>query len=99
VDTVVARRVDPAQWAWLRGSLESARGKLKMAILGRPLYAGGRYLGEGDPDFAALHRLLREHDVAIAMAGDPHDLEYYAERRAGSPRVMHHFVNGGEGPT
>jgi uncharacterized membrane protein HdeD (DUF308 family) len=97
VDTGVARRVDPAQWAWLRGALESARGKLKMAILGHPLYAGGRYLGQGDPDFAALHRLLREHDVAIVMAGDTHDLEYYAERRAGSPRVMHHFVNGGGG--
>ena len=29
------------------------------------------------------------------MAGDTHDLEYYAERRgAGS---VHHFVNGGGG--
>jgi 3',5'-cyclic AMP phosphodiesterase CpdA len=97
VDTGVARRVDPAQWVWLKGALESARGKMKMAILGHPLYAGGRYLGQGDPDFAALHRLLREHDVAIVMAGDTHDLEYYAEARAGSPRVMHHFVNGGGG--
>jgi hypothetical protein len=97
VDTGVARRVDTEQLAWLGGALESARGKLKMAILGHPLYAGGRYLGQGDPDFAALHRLLREHEVAIVMAGDTHDLEYYAERRADSPRVMHHFVNGGGG--
>ena len=78
-------------------ALESARGKMKMAILGHPLYAGGRYLGESDPDFAALHRLLQEHDVAIVMAGDTHDLEYYTERRAGPPKVMHHFVNGGGG--
>ena len=48
-------------------------------------------------DFAALHRLLREYDVAIVMAGDTHDLEYYAERHAGSPKVIHHFVNGGGG--
>ena len=97
VDTGVARRVDPAQLAWLEGALESARGKMKMAILGHPLLAGGRYLGESDPDFAALHELLRENEVAIVMAGDTHDLEYYAERRAGSPMVMHHFVNGGGG--
>ncbi len=70
---------------------------MKMAILGHPLFAGGRYLGGSDPDFAALHGLLREHDVAIVMAGDTHDLEYYAERRAGSSMVMHHFVNGGGG--
>ncbi len=38
VDTGVARRVDPAQLMWLRGALESARGKTKMAILGHPLY-------------------------------------------------------------
>jgi hypothetical protein len=97
VDTGVARRVDPPQWAWLKDALESARGKLKMAILGHPLYAGGHYLGESDPEFAALHRLLREHEVAIVMAGDTHDLEYYAERGPGSPRVRHHFVNGGGG--
>ncbi len=97
VDTGVARRVDPAQLVWLKGALESARGKMKMAILGHPLYAGGHYLGDSDPEFAALHRLLREHEVAIVMAGDTHDLEYYAERRPGSSLVMHHFVNGGGG--
>lgn len=97
VDTGVARRVDPAQLVWLKGALESARGKMKMAILGHPLYAGGHYLGDSDPDFAALHRLLQEHDVTIVMAGDTHDLEYYAERRPGSSPVTHHFVNGGGG--
>jgi hypothetical protein len=97
VDTGVARRVDPSQFAWLKGALERARGKMKMAILGHPLYAGGRYAALGDPEYTALHRLLREHDVAIVMAGDTHDLEYYVERRAGSPTVAHHFVNGGGG--
>jgi hypothetical protein len=97
VDTGVARRVDAAQLGWLRGALESARGKQTMVILGHPLYAGGYYQGEADPEFAALHTLLREHDVAIVMAGDTHDLEYYAEQRDSSPRTMYHFVNGGGG--
>jgi uncharacterized membrane protein HdeD (DUF308 family)/3',5'-cyclic AMP phosphodiesterase CpdA len=97
VDTGVARRVDPLQLAWLRAALESARGKLKMAILGHPLYAGGLYMAEGCQDFAELHQLLRDHEVAVVMAGDTHDLEYYAERQDGSPGTVHHFVNGGGG--
>jgi hypothetical protein len=97
VDTGVVRRVDPVQMAWLRGALESARGKLKMAILGHPLYAGGLSMDATSPDFAALHALLRQHDVAIIMAGDTHDLEHYTERSNGSPKVVHHFVNGGGG--
>ncbi len=79
VDTGVARRVDAAQMAWLSGALDSARGKAKMAILGHPLYAGGKYTAVDNAEFAALHQLLREHDVSIVMAGDTHDLEYYAE--------------------
>jgi hypothetical protein len=35
--------------------------------------------------------------VAIVMAGDTHDLEYYAEQAEGSSRTVHHFVNGGGG--
>jgi hypothetical protein len=97
VDTGVARRIDQFQMSWLKDALESARGKMKMAILGHPLYAGGQYLGESSADFAALHELLRNHDVAIVMAGDTHDLEYYAEHSAGSQVVSHHFVNGGGG--
>ena len=31
------------------------------------------------------------------MAGDTHDLEYYAERPDGSSKTTHHFVNGGGG--
>jgi hypothetical protein len=97
VDTGVARRVDSLQLGWLAAALESAHGKTKMAILGHPLYAGGRYQAEGDPDFAALHALLKKHDVAIVMAGDTHDLEYYREPSAGARRPTVHFVNGGGG--
>jgi uncharacterized membrane protein HdeD (DUF308 family) len=50
VDTGVLRRVDTAQWAWLRAALGRSRGKFTMAILGHPLYAGGRYQGgDGEP--------------------------------------------------
>ena len=51
----------------------------------------------GYEEFAELKRLLLEHDVAIVMAGDTHDLEYY--RRAALPQAVrsHHFVNGGGG--
>ncbi len=85
VDTGAAMRVDALQWDWLRAALESARGKTKMAILGHPFYAGGHDMTAGRPDFAALHQLLQEHDVAVVMAGDTHDLEYYAEPRVAAP--------------
>jgi uncharacterized membrane protein HdeD (DUF308 family) len=99
VDTGVLRRVDPDQLAWLRAGLEQARGKFTMVILGHPLYAGGQYQAGDDETFAALHELLRKHDVAVVMAGDTHDLEHYVERyrRDGVERVMHHVVNGGGG--
>jgi hypothetical protein len=99
VDTGVLRRVDADQLAWLRAGLEGARGKFTMVILGHPLYAGGDYQAAGDADFAAIHQLLREHEVEVVMAGDTHDLELYVERyrAGGSERVMHHFVNGGGG--
>jgi uncharacterized membrane protein HdeD (DUF308 family) len=96
VDTGVVRGVDPVQMEWLKRALHAARGKTKMAILGHPFYAGGHYLAEDNPDFAALHNLLREHEVAIVMAGDTHDLEYYAEKQNDS-KTSHHFVNGGGG--
>ena len=81
VDTGVARTVDPAQLAWLRGALGRARGKFTMAVLGHPFYAGGHDTVGDSEGFAALRRLLREHGVTVIMAGDTHDLEYYAERR------------------
>ncbi len=99
IDTGVRRSVDPDQTAWLRSALEQARGRFKMVILGHPLYAGGRYQASGDEEFTAIHRLLREHEVALVMAGDTHDLEYYVERYTtpGGERVMRHVVNGGGG--
>src|SRR5262245_56770319 len=97
IDTGVIRHVDPAQEAWLRAALDAARGKFTMAILGHPFYAGGHDTAGGDEDFSALHQLLREHDVAIVMAGDTHDLEYYVEPGGGSRGSVTHMVNGGGG--
>ena len=102
LDTGVAKRLDDAQWAWLEGALARSRGKVTMALLGHPFFAGGAdQTGHNEP-FARLKQLLLDHHVAIVMAGDTHDLEYYAERRApgtngpdGEP--VHHFVNGGGG--
>jgi hypothetical protein len=50
-----------------------------MANLGHPIYAGGASTVGDNADFAALHAVVRDHDVSIIMAGDTHDLEYYAE--------------------
>jgi 3',5'-cyclic AMP phosphodiesterase CpdA len=97
IDTGVARRVDPAQRAWLEAALATARGKFTLAILGHPFYAGGRYQAEDDAEFGGLHRLLREHGVAVVMAGDTHDLEYYAEPPEAGGRGAVHLVNGGGG--
>lgn len=102
VDTGVARRVDPVEWAWLESALEAARGKAIMVVLGHPFYAGGEYQVDHTSDdptgFAAIHALLKRHGASIVMAGDTHDLEYYAERPApGSAPSMYHWVNGGGG--
>lgn len=100
VDTGVVKRVDDAELAWLRTALEASRGKFTLVVLGHPLYANGVYQAEPDSDFEKIHHLLRAYDVTIAMAGDTHDLEYYAEPHtvgAGASRTMHHFVNGGGG--
>ncbi len=97
VDTGVLKDIDPVQLDWLRAALVSARGKCILVLLGHPLYAGGHYQAAGREAFAAIHRLLREHDVAVVMAGDTHDLEYYLEPAAGDAAPVHHFVNGGGG--
>jgi hypothetical protein len=54
--------------------------------------------GESEP-FTAIHRLLREHQVEVVMAGDMHYFEHYQEtyRARGKTRTLHHFVNGGGG--
>jgi 3',5'-cyclic AMP phosphodiesterase CpdA/uncharacterized membrane protein HdeD (DUF308 family) len=95
VDTGVMRRVDPLQMRWLRDALAASRGKFTMAILGHPFFSGGHDTSAGDEEFAALRQLFREHGVAVVMAGDTHDLEYYPELVDG--RTTHHFVNGGGG--
>ena len=61
---------------WLRAALEASRGKMVMAVLGHPFFAGGHDVARDDDEFMALRALLREHDVRIVMAGDTHDLEY-----------------------
>jgi uncharacterized membrane protein HdeD (DUF308 family) len=113
VDTGVLKSVDNNQWEWLKAALVRAKGKSIMAILGHPLYAGGRYQGGDDIPIAgewigddhhsepivAIHRLLREHQVDIVMAGDTHYFEHYMEKykTAKGTRTMQHFVNGGGG--
>ena len=79
VDTGVLRGVDADEMTWLKAALERSRGKLVMAVLGHPFLAGGHDLARDDVEFTALRDLLRAHDVRVVMAGDTHDLEYYAE--------------------
>jgi 3',5'-cyclic AMP phosphodiesterase CpdA len=100
VDTGVLRRVDQEELTWLRAALEASRGKMVMAVLGHPFFAGGHDVSTGDADFTALRNLLREYDVRVVMAGDTHDLEYYPESvttAAAGAETVHHFVNGGGG--
>jgi uncharacterized membrane protein HdeD (DUF308 family) len=99
IDTGILRSVDERQWAWLERALARSRGKFTMAVVGHPRFAGGRDAGIGDEKFIALHRLLKDAGVAVAMAGDTHDFEYYAEKLAdgAAAPLLHHFVNGGGG--
>ncbi len=98
-DTGILKRIDERQLAWLQAALERARGNFRMVLLGHPLYAGGVYQGAADLPLAAIHRLLKEHEVELVMAGDTHDFEYYREAYAAKSgsQAMHHFVNGGGG--
>jgi len=104
VDTGIVKRIDVHQRAWLEAALARAEGKLTMAILGHPFYAGGSAQVADNEAFADLKRLLLERGVAIVMAGDTHDFEYYAEPaslprggKGGRDGLVHHFVNGGGG--
>ena len=99
IDTGVLRGIDSEQMTWLRAALEASRGKMIMAVLGHPFFAGGHDVARDDHEFMALRDLLRAHSVRIVMAGDTHDLEYYEEQvssDAGS-QTVHHWVNGGGG--
>jgi hypothetical protein len=98
VDTGVLKSIDPAEMAWLDQALKASDGKLTMAVLGHPFYAGGTRQDLDNEAFAAIHRMLQEHQVPIVMAGDTHDLEYYVEPgAAGAGGGAVHFVNGGGG--
>jgi 3',5'-cyclic AMP phosphodiesterase CpdA len=98
IDTGVLRRVDGLQLNWIKEVLEASKGKFVMALLGHPFYAIGEYQGNMNPDFRALHELLRSYKVPLIMAGDTHDLEYYIEPpQNNDAHTIHHFVNGGGG--
>lgn len=98
LETGVLRQLDTLQMAWLKTVLEASKDKFVMVMLGHPFYAIGEYQGSMNPEFEALHQLLRQYKVPLIMAGDTHDLEYYVEPQQGNDgHTMHHFVNGGGG--
>jgi hypothetical protein len=99
VDTGVLRGVDPEEFKWLRATLEASRGKMIMAVLGHPFFAGGHDVARNDDEFMAVRDLLRAHGVRVIMAGDTHDLEYYQEplTSTSGAYTVHHWVNGGGG--
>ncbi len=49
--------------------------------------------------FTELHRLLKQHQVDVVMAGDMHYFETYQEpyKVGAKAKTMYHFVNGGGG--
>jgi 3',5'-cyclic AMP phosphodiesterase CpdA len=99
VDTGVLKQVDEEQLTWLRAALDRADGKVVLALLGHPPFAGGLDQTRDNEPFAAINSLLREHHVHVVMAGDTHDLEYYRQSANdnGRPGDVHYFVNGGGG--
>ncbi len=97
IDTGILRTIDPFQAEWLQAALGRSSGKLTMAIVGHPFFAGGSDTTGGDEDFARLKRLLLDRGVSIVMAGDTHDLEYYGEPQGSGAKTVHHMVNGGGG--
>ena len=99
IDTGVLRGIDSEQMTWLRAALDASRGKMIMAVLGHPFFAGGHDVSRDDEEFTALRDLLRAHGVRIVMAGDTHDLEYYEEQVTADQGAFttHHWVNGGGG--
>ena len=63
IDTGVVRGVDPVQWRWLEATLDQARGKAIMAVVGHPFYAGGAYVAEGE---RAVHAHPRPPEATMA---------------------------------
>src|SRR6185436_1911369 len=97
IDTGIVKRIDPAQQAWLESALDRAKGKTIMAVVGHPFYAGGYDQTYDRDDFVRLKQLLLDRGVTIMMAGDTHDLEYYADPPSPGEPPVHYFVNGGGG--
>ncbi len=77
VDTGVVRGVDSKQWRWLKDALARSRGKFTMAILGHPLYAGGRYQGGVDVPLAGEGSVLPSAPLS-AIVGGSNDPEPFA---------------------
>jgi uncharacterized membrane protein HdeD (DUF308 family) len=97
IDTGILRSVDERQWAWLERALARSRGKFVMAVVGHPRYAGGHDTTIDDEKFSRLYRLLAREGVAVAIAGDTHDFEYYQVGVPTGDATLHHIVNGGGG--
>ena len=97
VDTGVLRTLDDSQQRWLESALDRSAGKFTMVIQGHPFFAGGHDTAVGDESFRGLKHELIRRGVPIVMAGDTHDLEYYAEPGTEGRPATHHFVNGGGG--
>lgn len=97
IDTGIVKRVDAEQERWLDDALARAQGKTILALLGHPFYAGGHDQAREAPDFERLRDKLRAAGVAMTMAGDTHDLEYYVESPSLAGGAMRHVVNGGGG--
>jgi 3',5'-cyclic AMP phosphodiesterase CpdA len=97
IDTGIVKRVDAEQLQWLDAALARARGKLILAVLGHPFYAGGIDQRPGHEDFQRLYDRLKAAGVAVVMAGDTHDLEHYVEPADATGQAMQHVVNGGGG--
>ena len=80
IDTGIVKRIDAAQWTWLEAALERARGKFidgraRTSVLCRraTTWPTGTSRSRGSSACSSID------GVTIMMAGDTHDLEYYAE--------------------
>ena len=85
VDTGIVKRVDADQLRWLarrwRGPRQADCGGPRAPVLRRRLRSAQRRRGVR----AALQSRCARAHVPIVMAGDTHDLEYYAEPPEGRP--------------
>ena len=78
VDTGVLRKVDDAERRWLEDALDRSAGSSRWrywAIRSSPADTTLRRT----MSHSAVSRQLERRGVPIVMAGDTHDLEYYAE--------------------